>query len=105
MVYADSLTAIAAEGRRFSGNPLYPGATADVERSIATIASIRCDVLVSAHPEFSGLWERKAKQSELGNAAFIDRDACRKYAANARETLAHTLAAESASVEKRVDAK
>lgn len=105
MVYADSLTALAAEGLRFGANPLYPSARADVERSIATVESLKCDVLVSAHPEFSDLWERKAKQAELGNAAFIDRDACRKYAAKARETLAHTLAAESVKGANKVQAR
>jgi metallo-beta-lactamase class B len=94
MVYADSLTAMAAEGRSFSRNPLYPNARADVEHSIAAIEGLECDVLVSAHPDFGDLWERKARQPELGNAAFVDRDACRKYAATAREWLAKTLAAE-----------
>lgn len=89
MVYADSLTAIAAEGRSFSRNPLYPDARADVERSIAAVERLECDVLVSAHPDFSDLWERKAR------AAFVDRDACRNYGATARTWLAKTLAAEA----------
>jgi metallo-beta-lactamase class B len=94
MVYGDSLTAVAAEGRSFSRNPLYPNARADIERSIAAVEALECDVLVSAHPEFSDLWERKAKQAELGNAAFIDRDGCRKYAVKARAFLNKTLLTE-----------
>lgn len=97
MVYGDSLTAVAAEGRSFSRNPLYPQAQADVEHSIAAVESLDCDVLVSAHPEFSDLWERKAKQAALGNAAFIDRKGCRNYAAKARAYLAKTLAAEASA--------
>jgi metallo-beta-lactamase class B len=97
MVYGDSVNALAAAGLSFSRNPLYPNARADVERSIATVESLDCDVLVSAHPEASGLWEKKAKQAELGNAAFIDRDGCRKYAATARAMLVKTLAAENAN--------
>ncbi|RFP11748.1 subclass B3 metallo-beta-lactamase [Duganella sp. BJB488] len=96
VVFADSLTALAAEGLRFSGNPLYPQAQADVERSFATVEALPCDILVSAHPEAGGLWERKAKQAELGDAAFIDTKACRNYAAKARATLAETLSAEAA---------
>lgn len=96
VVFADSLYAIAAQGRRFSGNPLYPRAQADVERSIATIEALPCDVLVSAHPEAGGLWERKARQAALGDAAFIDAGACRNYAAYMRTVLAQTLAAEAA---------
>jgi metallo-beta-lactamase class B len=95
MVYADSLTSLAADGRSFSKNPLYPAAWADIERSIATVEQLDCEVLVSAHPEFSDLWERKAKQPALGNAAFIDPAACRTYAGEARTMLAKTLAAEA----------
>jgi metallo-beta-lactamase class B len=97
VVFADSLYALAAEGRYFSRNPLYPHAQADVERSIATVDALPCDVLISAHPELGGLWERKAKQAALGDAAFIDTGACRNYAAKARATLAQTLAAEAGS--------
>jgi metallo-beta-lactamase class B len=101
VVYADSLIALAAEGRRFSGNPLYPQAQADIERSIATVEALPCDVLVAAHSEAGGLWERKARQATLGAAAFIDAGACRAYAAKARATLARTLAAEAAPGKKR----
>jgi metallo-beta-lactamase class B len=96
LVFADSLNALAAEGRRFSGNPLYPQAQADLERSIATIEALPCDVLIAVHPEAGGLWERKADQAALGAAAFIDAGACRRYAATARATLARRLAAEAA---------
>lgn len=97
MVYADSLYAMSGDGVRFSANPGYPNAKAAVEGSIATVASLKCDVLVAAHPELGGLWERKAKQPALGNAAFIDRDACRAYAAKARAWLAQTLAEDAAA--------
>jgi metallo-beta-lactamase class B len=96
VVFADSLIALAAEGLRFSGNPLYPQAQADVERSFATVEALPCDVLVSAHPEAGGLWERKAKQAALGDAAFIDANACRNYTVKARAALAQTLRAEAA---------
>ncbi len=96
VVFADSLTALAAKGLRFGGNPLYPQAQADVERAFATIEALPCDVLVPAHPEAGGLWERKAKQAALGDAAFIDANACRNYAAKARATLVQTLSAEAA---------
>jgi metallo-beta-lactamase class B len=95
VVYADSLNATAAEGARFDGNPGYPTARRDIERSMATVAALKCDLLVSVHPEFSGLWERKAKQPQLGNAAFIDQEACRSYVADARQALAKRLASEA----------
>jgi len=95
VVYADSLNAVAADGARFDGNPGYPTARADIERSMAMLAGLKCDVLVSAHPEFSGLWERKAQQARLGNAAFIDGNACRAYVAAARERLRKRLEADA----------
>ncbi|WP_323140442.1 subclass B3 metallo-beta-lactamase [Massilia phyllosphaerae] len=91
LVYADSLNAVAADGKRFDGNPGYPTARADIERSMATVEGLKCDVLVSAHPEFSGLWERKAKQPQMGNTAFIDGNACRAYVATARVRLQKRL--------------
>jgi len=94
VVFADSINALAAKGLSFSRNPLYPGARADVEQSIAKVEALACDVLVSAHPEGSGLWERLAQRATLGNAAFVDPAACRAYAAKARATLAATLADE-----------
>lgn len=94
VVFADSVFGLAAKGRSFSRNPLYPNARADVEQSIAKIASFKCDVLISAHPEFSGLWERKEKQATLGDAAFIDPNGCRAYADVGRKFLAGTLAEE-----------
>ena len=96
VVFADSLFAVAADGRRFSGNPLYPQARVDLERAFATVEALPCDVLVAAHPDLGGLWERKAEQPARGDAAFIDTGACRRYVARAREFLARTLAAEAA---------
>ncbi|WP_229427295.1 subclass B3 metallo-beta-lactamase [Massilia atriviolacea] len=96
MVYADSLNAISAGPFRYSANTSYPHARADLDKSIATVAAFECDVLVSAHPEGSGLWERLAKQATMGNAAFIDNNACRAYADGARARLARKLAAEAA---------
>ncbi|WP_338760660.1 subclass B3 metallo-beta-lactamase [Massilia sp. METH4] len=91
MVYADSLNAFGLHGFRYGGDRRWPEAKRQLEASIAKIAGLKCDVLVSAHPEFAGLWERKEKQPELGNAAFIDPDACRKYAELGRKRLARQL--------------
>lgn len=94
MVYADSLNAIGAKGFRYGGDKRYPGARADLERSIAKVAGLPCDLLVSVHPEQSDLWERKEKAATQGNAAFIDPQACRQYADDARARLAKRLADE-----------
>lgn len=96
MVYADSLNAFGLHGFRYSGNARYPSAKADIERSIARVAALPCDILVSAHPEASGLFERHARQANEGSTAFVDREACRRYAEAGRRRLEQTLAQESA---------
>ncbi|RYF41185.1 MAG: hypothetical protein EOO25_10570, partial [Comamonadaceae bacterium] len=65
---------------QYRANTTYPQARADLERSIMTVAALPCDILVSAHPEASDLWERKAKADQAGHRGFIDRSACRTYA-------------------------
>jgi metallo-beta-lactamase class B len=91
MVYADSLNAIAGPGFRYSRNTVYPSAKADIERSIARVAALPCDILVTAHPDAIDLLERQAK----GQAALVDPAACRRYADAGRERLAKTLAQET----------
>lgn len=94
MVYADSLNAYGSKAFRYSGDAAWPGARADLERSIARVAALPCDVLVSAHPEVSDLWARYGQRAQLGSTAFIDTNACRAYAANARARLQQRLAEE-----------
>ncbi len=91
MVYADSLNAFGAGSFRYSGSAAYPNARRDVERSIARVAALPCDILVTAHPEASGLFERQAQ----GQAALVDPAACRSYADAGRARLAKTLAQEA----------
>ena len=95
MVYADSLTALGAGTFRYSGNTVYPNAKRDIERSIARVAALPCDILVTAHPDASGLLEKQVKQKQLGNAAFVNPGACVAYADAGRERLAKTLAEEA----------
>jgi metallo-beta-lactamase class B len=91
MVYADSLNAFGLHGFRYGGDRRWPEAKAQLEASIAKVAGLPCDVLVSAHPDLAGLWERKENQPRLGNAAFIDTGACRQYAELGRKRLAKQL--------------
>jgi metallo-beta-lactamase class B len=95
MVYADSLNAMAGPGFRYSGNPLYPNAKADVERSIARMAALPCDILVTAHPDASDVLERQAQQKQRGKLAFVSPGACQRYADAGRKRLAETLAQEA----------
>ncbi|WP_332878258.1 subclass B3 metallo-beta-lactamase [Massilia sp. S19_KUP03_FR1] len=91
MVYADSLSAAAAKPYRFRD---HPAVVASLTRSIAAIAALPCDILISAHPEASELWERFEKAKVQGHTGFIDRNACRAYAAKASARQASVLAKE-----------
>ena len=84
LVFADSLNPVSDEHYRFS-----EGKRADTFRaSIATIRALPCDLLVSAHPGFSRLFERQSQ------SALIDRDACTAYADDAARRLDQRLGQE-----------
>jgi len=50
MVYADSLSAVAAPGFRFSGDKDSPSRVDAFRRSIGRVAELPCDILVAPHP-------------------------------------------------------
>lgn len=74
MVYADSLTAVSSPGFKFSADT---GGVLAFKHSIATVAALPCDILLTPHPEASNLWSRQDKKN------FIDPQACRSYASTA----------------------
>ncbi|MFZ9311235.1 MAG: subclass B3 metallo-beta-lactamase [Arenimonas sp.] len=78
LVYADSLSAVSEPDYRYGDHPTYLKA---FRHSIAKIRALDCDILVSAHPEFSNLFEREKTDS------LIDAMSCRKYADAAGERL------------------
>lgn len=95
MVYADSLNPISAPGFRFTKSREYPQAIEDFEKSFAFLEATPCDVLITAHPEVSGFWDRLAlREKGVKPDPFIDSGACRKLAESAREKLRQRLADE-----------
>jgi metallo-beta-lactamase class B len=62
----------------------------DFERGFAVLERIPCDLLITPHPAASAFWDRRESSTGL-----IDRDACKRYAATARQALARRLAQES----------
>jgi metallo-beta-lactamase class B len=96
MVYADSLTPVSAGGFKFSKNREYPGALKDFEKSFAFLESVSCDVLLTTHPENSGLWDRvEARGRGVTPDPMVDSGACRQLASRGREQLRRRLANES----------
>lgn len=91
MVFADSLTAVSSPRFRFADSTEYPGAVADFRASIAAVAALPCDILISVHPEFSNFWSRLERRTAGEPDALIDRAACRRYADNAGKALDRRL--------------
>ncbi len=93
MVYADSLTPVSADGFRFTGDANHADRSVAFMASIDKVAALKCDVIVSTHPDFTDTMEKQAAKTATHNT-FIDPDGCRKYAAEARKRLAARLAQE-----------
>jgi len=62
LVCADSQSPISADDFRFTASTTYPRALADFAADFAALEGVRCDVLITPHPDASGLWERVAKR-------------------------------------------
>lgn len=91
VVYGDSLNAISDDSFKYSGDERYPSASSDLRASIAAIAAAPCDILVAAHPDFTGLLTLIDPQGNGERAQLIDPSACQRYAAAGRERLEKRL--------------
>lgn len=94
IVYADSMTAVSADTFKFSSSTTYPRAVADFEKSIAFLRKTPCDLLLTPHPDASGLWGRVAKRDAGDRQALIERGHCTRYANRAETGLRTRLARE-----------
>lgn len=94
LIYADSLNAVSANGFRFTADP---ARLAAFRASIARVAALPCDIVVSVHPGFTGIDAKLARRAaEPGVNPFIDVTGCRTYAANAMQALDARVASEKA---------
>jgi metallo-beta-lactamase class B len=85
VVYGDSLNAISDDTFKYSGDQRYPNASSDMRGSIAAISAAPCDILVAAHPDFTGLLTLIDERGNGDRAQLIDSTACRRYAAAGKE--------------------
>ena len=95
MVYADSQTAISAQGFSFSHSATYPTAIQDFRHGLHTLEHLPCDILLTPHPQTSDLWGRLARREHGATKAFVDSTACRRFVAEARRDLDQRVAEES----------
>lgn len=88
VVYADSLTAVSADGFSFSSS----GAADRMVESAGKIADLNCDILLSPHPFFFGMYDKLERRDD-GNP-FVNSLACTFYAETALDWLERRLEAE-----------
>ena len=95
LVYSDSMTPVSAEGFRFSDSRDYPNAVQDFEKSFAFLRSTPCDILLTSHPDASGLWRRlEGRQRGVRPDPLVSPHACRELAERAGEQLRRRLESE-----------
>lgn len=89
IAFVDSLTAIAADGYRFTNHPEY---VAPFRRTLARVAALPgCDLLMTPHPSASNMFAR------FDGEASAQRFTCADYARAAGERLDGILAREAGS--------
>ena len=88
VVYADSMTAVSADGFEFGTS----GMAAKLTESAGVIADLDCDILLSPHPFFFGMYD-KLERIDEGNP-FVNAVACMMYAESALGWLERRLEAE-----------
>ncbi len=87
IVYADSLTPVSAPSYRFSDHPAWLAA---YRASIAKVAALDCDILLTPHPSASHMIDRLALGKTPENP-----NSCRDYAAGLTRQLDERLAKEN----------
>lgn len=95
LVYADSLTAVSAPGFRFTGDAKTPSRVEKFRQSIATVAALPCDIVISTHPgatNLDGKLKRRAEKPAVD--PLIDPTGCRVLAAIATKQLDARIAEE-----------
>ncbi len=95
VVYGDSLSAVSDDEFKYAGDERYPNALSDLRASIAALTATPCDILVAAHPDFTGLLTIVDAQGNGDRAELIDSASCQRYAATAKGRLEKRLADEA----------
>ena len=95
IVYADSLTPVAAPGFRFTGDAKTPSRVDKFRASIATVAALPCDIVITTHPSATNLAGKlKLRAAKPAADPLIDPQGCRALAATAARQLDARVAEE-----------
>jgi metallo-beta-lactamase class B len=88
LAYVDSVSAISDDVYRYTDDP---GVVAAFRHTLATVAALPCDVLLTPHPQVSSMF---ARIGDKPSAPLVDGNACRALAAQAEKTLDERIAKE-----------
>jgi metallo-beta-lactamase class B len=88
VVYADSLTAVSAQGFKFTSS----GVGDEIAASAGKVGDLDCDILLTPHPFFFGMVE-KLERIDQGNP-FVNNVGCLLYAESSLQWLEQRLQAE-----------
>ncbi len=98
IVYADSLNAAPSGRFRFDDPARHPNPATVLRHSIAVVRALRCDVVISVHPEFTDVFAKAAANAaDPAKNAFLDATACRRYADDADTRLNAELQREASA--------
>jgi metallo-beta-lactamase class B len=88
VVYADSLTAVSAQGFKFTSS----GVGDEIAASAGKVGDLDCDILLTPHPFFFGM-DEKLERIDQGNP-FVNNVGCLLYAESSLQWLEQRLQAE-----------
>lgn len=94
LAYVDSVTAISDDEYRYTDEGPHPGVVERFRKSIATVAALPCDVLLTPHPFVSEMF---ARLGEKATKPLVDSNACRAFAEQAGAKLDERIAKERAT--------
>jgi metallo-beta-lactamase class B len=92
LVYEDSLSPVYSGDFHFTHSTEYPHVLEDFEKSFRFLESTPCDILITPHPDASGLWEHLAEREKgVTPDPMVNQDACRVLAEDSRLNLRQRL--------------
>lgn len=91
IAYVDSLTAMSDDEYRYTDEAQHPGVLSAFRQTLATVAALPCDILLTPHPSASQLWSRMGPRA---TRPLVDDGACRGYAGYAARQLNARIAQE-----------
>lgn len=96
VVYVDSLNAVSSDGFRFTGDATNASLIDTFRASIAKIAALPCDIILSVHPSGTGMDDKVARRQEKpARDPFLTPQGCRAYAQGASKRLDARIAQEA----------